>query len=143
MALLRRDTRVQTIGKRKRTRALSRVPWARIRNVVLVVVGIMLLIWGVQYSRVRADRKQALMEILRLQEAVRKFRWDHERCPYDLEELKNPPAGGQPYYRRTLEDPWGRPYHMVCPGRTFEDSADVQSAGPDGDLDTADDVRPH
>jgi len=89
------------------------------------------------------QRKQALVEILRLQEAVTEFRWDHERCPHDLQELSYPPAGGQAYYRRDFKDPWERPYRMVCPGRLFVESADVISAGPDGEMYTNDDVKPH
>jgi hypothetical protein len=132
-----------TVGAKKKERSVNKVRRARIRNAVLAVLGLLVVVWSVQYSRIRAQRKQALIEILRLQESVRKFRWDHERCPHDLQELLHPPAGGDPYYRRDLVDPWDAEYEMGCPGRSFPDSADIMSAGPDGELYTVDDVKPH
>lgn len=143
MALFSRKPFLFTVGTRKKERPLSKVRWARIRNVVLVILGILVVIWSVQYSKIRAERKQALLEILGMQEAVRKFRWDHERCPHELTELSYPPAGGEPYHRDRFEDPWGNEYIMSCPGRTFQESADIYSVGPDGESYTADDVKPH
>jgi hypothetical protein len=130
-------------GARKKERPIAKVRRARIRNAILAVLGLAVVVWSVQYSRIRGQRKQALVEILRLQEAVREFRWDHDRCPHDLMELSTPPAGGQAYYRKSLEDPWRRPYRMICPGRLFTESADLASAGPDGEMYTNDDVKPH
>lgn len=143
MALFRRKPFLLVKSSRKKERPAAKVRRARIRNAVIAVLGILVVLWSVQYSRIRGQRKQALVEILRLQEAVKEFRWDHGRCPHELEELSFPPAGGQAYYRRSYDDPWSRPYAMVCPGRLFVDSADVVSAGPDGEMYTNDDVKPH
>jgi hypothetical protein len=143
MAILRRKPLLLGGGSRKKERPLGKVRRARIRNAILVVLGVLVGVWAVQYSRIRGQRQQALMEVLRLQEAVRAFRWDYERCPHDLEELSYPPAGGRAYYSKELRDPWDRPYRMVCPGRLFEGSADVSSPGPDGEMYTNDDVKPH
>lgn len=143
MPLLSKKSYLFTVGTRKKERPVNRLRRARIRNVILAVLGVFLVLWAVQYSRIRAERKQALMEMLGMQEAIRKFRWDHERCPGELSELSHPPAGGDPYYRPRLTDPWGNEYQMTCPGRTFSDSADLSSAGPDGEHYTADDVKPH
>lgn len=143
MAFFKRKPLLLVRGARRKERPLSKVRRARIRNAILIVLGVLIVLWSVQYSRIRGQRKQALMEILRLQEAVQEFRWDHERCPHDLEELSTPPAGGQAYYRRDFKDPWQRRYRMICPGRIFVDSADVISPGPDGEMYTSDDVKPH
>jgi len=143
MALLRRKPIILSRRSFPADRPGRKVRRARIRNAILVVLGVIIAVWAVQYSRIRGQRKQALVEILGIQEAVRKFRWDNERCPHDLEELGYPPVGGQPYYRMGFKDPWGRPYRVTCPGRAFAESADVLSPGPDGEFYTNDDVKLH
>ena len=124
-ALFKRKHLLLVSPTRKKERPVSKVRRARIRNTVLIVLGLIVVVWSVQYSRIRGQRKQALVEILRLQEAVQEFRWDHGRCPHDLEELSYPPAGGQAYYRRDFKDPWRRPYRMICPGRVYRRDLDV------------------
>ncbi len=143
MPLLSKKPYLFVVGTRKKERPANKVRRARIFNSVLAVLGVLVVIWSVQYSRIRAERKQALVEILRMQDAVRKFRLDHERCPHELAELGYPPAGGEPYYRRGFTDPWNSPYDMACPGRTLSESADITSAGPDRERYTEDDVKPH
>jgi general secretion pathway protein G len=39
-------------------------------------------------------------------------------------------------------DPWGHPYHYASPHPTKPDEIDLRSAGPDGEIDTEDDVFP-
>ena len=143
MAIFGKKDFLFVVGGRKKERPAGKVLRSRVRNGIIVVVALTAGIWAVRYSQVGGERMQALVEILGLQEAVREFIWDQERCPQDLSELRYPPAGGQPYYRRGQVDPWGQEYRMSCPGRAAADVADIVSAGPDREFYTADDVKPH
>ncbi len=143
MALFGKKDFLFVVGGRKKERPASKVLRSRVRNGVLVLVVVVLGVWAVRYSQVGGERMQALLDILGLQEAVREFIWDQDRCPHDLVELKYPPAGGEPYYRRAVLDPWGLEYRMSCPGRVVEEMADIVSAGPDREFYTEDDVKPH
>jgi hypothetical protein len=42
---------------------------------------------------------------------------------------------------RALVDPWGNNYRYQCPGKHNRTSFDLQSAGPDGEYDTEDDIK--
>ena len=46
-----------------------------------------------------------------------------------------------PYLKSDVPlDPWGHPYVYECPGRLNPSGYDIRSAGPDGQLNTADDI---
>lgn len=46
-----------------------------------------------------------------------------------------------PYLKSDIPaDPWGHPYVYEYPGRVNTSGYDLRSAGPDGQLDTADDI---
>jgi general secretion pathway protein G len=47
-----------------------------------------------------------------------------------------------PYMEKLDKDPWGSDYGYVCPGIKRPNAYDIFSAGPDKQLNTADDVYP-
>lgn len=56
-----------------------------------------------------------------------------------LDALTHPPKG-EPVMERLPEDPWGNAYVYVYPGTHNKNKPDVISKGPDGLLDTEDDI---
>lgn len=62
--------------------------------------------------------------------------------PDEEEAAKKWKSGGGPFIEDPggLNDPWGRPYVYVCPGRYNTESFDLSSLGPDGQ-ESDDDLR--
>ena len=57
----------------------------------------------------------------------------------DYEKMVN--AGEIDTTSRALVDPFGTNYRYQCPGKHNRTSFDLQSAGPDGEYDTEDDIK--
>jgi hypothetical protein len=84
-----------------------------------------------------AKLDKAKADVALLLDAARMFRIREHRWP-TLKDLDTPDARGKKYLEELPLDPWGNDYVLraAAAGNGFE----VRSAGPDGVLDTADDV---
>jgi general secretion pathway protein G len=77
-----------------------------------------------------------------------KYRIDMGSYPSTAEGLNvllNPPSERQhlwkgPYVDNIPMDPWKTPYDYLCPGTKNPSSYDIRSAGPDRQINTADDI---
>jgi len=47
---------------------------------------------------------------------------------------------GWPYLDKIPNDPWGRAYNYIYPGKHTQNSYDLYSVGPDGKAGTEDDI---
>jgi general secretion pathway protein G len=75
----------------------------------------------------KAKRKRAISDIVTLDGAVDLYHGDRDKFPTNQEGL----AVLVPQYIKVLQnDPWGRPYQYVQPGRTR--AYDIISYGADG-----------
>ena len=92
-------------------------------------------------SDAKASAARGQVEIYAL--ALDSYRLDNDAYPTSeqgLAALRTPPVTGEaarnwrgPYLRRTVaNDPWGRPYVYVAPGRANPTSYDLYSLGRDG-----------
>jgi hypothetical protein len=68
----------------------------------------------------------AQMEIRQLRAEIDQYHFQHGEWPTAWSEVRRPPV-----------DPWGNPYRFAIEGG----EASVVSAGPDGEVGTADDVH--
>ncbi|MCU0663847.1 MAG: type II secretion system protein GspG [Myxococcota bacterium] len=119
----------QILGDPKRQRKAS--PWMRrLSTAALLCAACFYVTWAMANLEVRNRIRQALVDISRIEHAVRLFRADHGRCPDNMEELVSPP--GESRYMEPLTDPWGQPYLLRCPAGEMSDGLQVISGGPDG-----------
>lgn len=124
-------------GKRQKKPAVT--TWkGRLTRATLVVLGVSFLFWSVGRSSKETRRSQVMLDISRIEHAVRLFRADFERCPDDLEELFSPP--GDAAYLEKITDPWGQPYKLVCPDPRSAGDVKVVSGGPNRTLEGRDNV---
>ncbi len=114
--------------------------FVRIRNIVIIVVGLFLVISSVEYERHKIKRKQAALDIIRLNAMTEEFIWENGKCPESIESMLFSRGLGR-NWEEEVTDPWGKKYEFVCPGRKNPDAADILSAGPDRDYYTLDDVK--
>jgi general secretion pathway protein G len=96
-----------------------------------------------QRSRITAAQTQ----ISTFKTALNAFEVDMGYYPKNLLELIQQPRNGAqnwhgPYLDSDVipKDPWGNDYVYVCPGKHNPSSFDIQSAGPDGQVGTDDDI---
>ncbi|MFH1438373.1 MAG: type II secretion system protein GspG [Pseudomonadota bacterium] len=117
----------------------------RIRNIVIIVLGLFIVIWSVEYEKNRLKRRQAAVDILRLQETADEYLWENGRCPKEIEDIVRPSSAEakkkQPNWMRAILDPWGKKYEFICPGKKYQGSVDIISSGPDRSYYTIDDVK--
>lgn len=87
----------------------------------------------------RSERKTRVM-LEALSQSVRVYATDHENTlPNALDDLLTEQFPGEPYVSAIPRDGWGNPLHFVPhPDGSF----DLRSPGPDGVLDTDDDLAP-
>jgi len=81
--------------------------------VVITILGLMATAAAIAIiPRLKKGRQSiAVSEMRTIGDAIDLFQIDHGRLPQDLNELKNPPEGEDPYLKRgDLLDPWGNPY---------------------------------
>jgi general secretion pathway protein G len=97
-----------------------------------------------QRSRITAAQTQVSM----FKNALNAFEVDMGSYPKSLEDLIQQPHGNnvQSWHGPYLEsdsipvDPWGNNYVYTCPGKHNPTSYDIQSAGPDGQMNNDDDI---
>jgi general secretion pathway protein G len=119
--------------------------------VVIVILGVLasLTIPSLMGNKERADRQKAISDIVTLENALDMYRLDNGRYPTMEQGLRalvlKPELDPQPknyrsdgYIRRLPQDPWGNDYKIYNPGK--HGSIDVFSFGPDGKIDTEDDI---
>ena len=93
-----------------------------------------------EYERHKIKRKQAALDILRLNAMAEEFIWENGKCPESIEAMIFS-SGRRKNWEEEITDPWGKKYEFICPGRKNPDAADILSAGPDRDYYTIDDVK--
>lgn len=89
-----------------------------------------------------ANETKARVDISTLEQAMQRYRLDHltyptaadgvqalKTAPASLAEPSRYPPGG--YVQRIPDDPWGRPYQLMVPGRNGE-PFEIYSLGADG-----------
>jgi Type II secretion system (T2SS), protein G len=79
----------------------------------------------------------AKMRVMQARDAVTQYMIETPSCPHSIDEL----VAGRYLDRGNAKDPWGSPLKLTCPGRHDTEGADVESLGPDKQLDTADDIK--
>jgi general secretion pathway protein G len=90
---------------------------------------VVLLLFGMR-ERNRVGERSTRATILAVRDALDAYRADNERrCPDSLDVLKQ-----QGYSPIEPVDAWGRPLVLICPGRRNDDSYDLVSYGPSGDM---------
>lgn len=119
--------------------------------VVIVILGILasLVVPNLMGNKEKADHQKAVSDIVALESALDMYKLDNSRYPITdqgLNALVTKP--GQPpeprnyrtdgYIRRLPQDPWGNDYHLRSPGQHGQ--IDIFSAGPDGEVDSTDDI---
>jgi len=119
---------------------------------ILVAVGAIVFV-NFAPQKDEADRRIALTQIDGFVDALELFRNDLGRFPSEeeglsvlwnkgaLEEEDDEAKWNGPYMRQpSPEDGWGTPWEYVFPSEEIEGMYKITSAGPDGELDTEDDI---
>lgn len=100
---------------------------------------------NIPHKRKRSPLTRATMELRALHIATERFFYDCVRYPDEQENLKalvlNPGISSWhgPYVNIIKPDPWRNKYVYIVSNNTFK----VFSAGPDGIIDTDDDIYPY
>lgn len=120
---------------------------------MLLVLTILSILAAIVYPRImnrhtEAQKAAAVVQTKALDNAIELFQLDNGRFPTGrnpLQELVVKPSGAPnwhgPYLEQVPQDPWGHDYVYVFPGKHRADAYDLSSAGPDGQLGTADDIN--
>jgi general secretion pathway protein G len=93
-----------------------------------------------------AQIQAAVTQISAFKTALNQFEVDNGYYPKSISDLIQQPRDARKWHGPYLEtdampaDPWGNPYVYTCPGKHNSTSFDIQSAGPDGQLGTDDDI---
>lgn len=107
---------------------------------VLLALGFAAVVFGPNLWQMAKTRKADAAEthLGNLAEAIENYRLVHKELPPDLGELTRPSERSPvPFLTMVPMDPWGGFYeYRVVSRRGY----DLRSAGPDGDLETADDI---
>ena len=120
---------------------------------VVVIMGMLMatLAVGISGQLRSAEKKNAALQINRLEQALEFYRLDNRRFPTTdqglvslIEEPSSPPLprdyNPEGYTKRdSLEDPWGQPIQYRAPGEHNPYSFDLWSYGPDG-VEGGDDI---
>ena len=109
---------------------------------IMIVLALIGLITGMVAVGIQKSNRDAKIRITKNQiHGLAQFIFQHRQlnsgaCPDIQQWLVDKTLRSEP------KDPWGHPLRIVCPGtHEEEDSADIVSLGPDGKLDTGDDIR--
>ena len=110
---------------------------------IMVVLAIIALIAGgvgaaVFRSFGRAKVQASKLRVKAARDATAQYMLDNtSNCPKGIEDLVS-----QKYLdKNNAKDPWDKPLIFKCPGTNDTDSADISSAGPDKQDNTADDIK--
>jgi general secretion pathway protein G len=120
--------------------------------VVIVIIGLLatVVLINVLPSQDKAMATKARADIATLEQAMEMYRLDNFSYPAGsdgLNALVTPPANVQPgryrsggYVKNLPQDPWGRPYQLVVPGKAgpFEIVSLGADGAPGGDGENAD-----
>ncbi len=117
------------LGEKRRVSPTTARLRRRLVSVAAVLLVVSYLFWAMGLMSEQTRIKQALLDISRIEHATRLFRADHGRCPDNLDELVAPP--GKTRYLLSYDDPWGKPYRLICPARFDPGGVEVLSGGPD------------
>lgn len=126
------------LGDRRGFRRSSDILKRRLTKIVLAVLVLSYLFWAAADFDEEIRRRQALVDISRIEKATRLFRADLGRCPDDIEELFTPPSKRR-YLERCI-DPWGADYRLTCPAPRDPGGVIIVSGGPDGNATKKDDI---
>src|SRR5579884_507664 len=116
--------------------------------VVIVILGILAAVIVPRFMGRTEDAKigSAKTQISAFKTALEMYNADTGTYPADLNALQANPGGVSnwkgPYLKDVQSvplDPWGNPYVYTHPGQHSQDY-DIVSAGPDGQMGTADDI---
>ncbi len=113
--------------------------------VVVTILGLLASIVGVAVvNQMEASRiDTAKLQISEISKALDMYKIKFHRYPNTAEglpALATPPEGKPPIMETVPKDPWGGDYIYVSPGQHNTSKFDLQSKGPDGQADTADDI---
>lgn len=100
------------------------------------------LLWAGTPCACRSPARTARLKLLEIDKALRRYEAEHGGLPSavaGLQALVAPPKG-EPYFRAPMLDPWARPFRYFAPARDGRSPWELVSLGPDGLLDTDDDV---
>jgi general secretion pathway protein G len=113
-----------------------------ISGLVFGVIG-SIVFWGSFMGSITPSKnsiaKKQIVEFEQMLEAYAKDNGSLPTTEQGLEELLNH-KGKEPYLKKVLPDPWGRPYHYRNPGVQNPDSYNLWSNGHDGIEGTEDDL---
>ncbi len=124
-------------------------------ELMLVVVIISLLAAIVAPQIVGRSREAkigtAKGQIANFESALELYKLDNDNYPsteQGLIALRQQPSGDppannwkEPYLKKDIpKDPWGNDYVYTCPGKLDPNGYDIVSPGPDGKMDTEDDI---
>ena len=115
---------------------------------VLVILGTLA---AIVYPRIagvgqRGRVTAAQTQLSAFKGALNAFEVDMGSYPHSLADLIQKPRDGANWHGPYLDsdaipaDPWGNPYVYTFPGKHNPSSYDLQSAGPDAQQNTADDI---
>jgi general secretion pathway protein G len=107
--------------------------------IVLALIGLVMSAVGVgvfaQFKK--GQRKVAQAQVNDIAAKIVQFMADNSsECPKSMDDLV-----AQKYLPKKQKDPWNREIIIRCPGTVNTDGVDVMSVGPDGQENTADDVK--
>ena len=140
-----------------RIQIITHTPTVRRRAFTLIELLLVLVILGILAAIVvpkfagrteQARATAAISQISTFGTALDAFEVDMGYYPKGkngLADMVTPPRDPQswkgPYMKSDIPlDPWGRPYIYECPGRHNPNGYDLMSMGPDGRVNTEDDV---
>jgi general secretion pathway protein G len=107
--------------------------------IVLALIGLVMSAVGVgvfaQFKK--GQRKVCQAQVNDIASKIVQFMADNNsECPKSMDDLV-----AQKYLPKKQKDPWNREIIIRCPGTVNTDGVDVMSVGPDGQENTADDVK--
>lgn len=116
---------------------------------VLVILGILaaVIVPALAKRPDQAKKTKAVADISSIKTALEMFNIDNARYPTADEGLAilvenfNNISGWQGPYLEMKNDPWDNEYVFLNPGQYHTNSYDIISAGPDGILNTEDDIH--
>ncbi|MGB8330939.1 MAG: type II secretion system protein GspG [Polyangiales bacterium] len=117
--------------------AFNETGWKPLLGLLILAA---LALGSVEHTRHRIRVRDTQVAIAQVKQAIDRFRADLGRCPQSDTELLHPPVSQKHYIDSIPKDGWRRPLFLRCPG-TFEEEAEVISAGPSGSLLKDDNIQ--
>lgn len=112
--------------------------------IVIAILGLLasVIVAAVMKNFERAKISACKLKINEIQKQVQQFSLSNDDYPQKLADLLNPPDGGPAFLKskKDLKDPWRGEFVYRMPGRTKGNPFEIISKGPDGKMDTDDDI---